>query len=64
MKSQLQHRAWRGCHVGIEQIAPDAVLGQEHELGIKVLELVVGLADAGLAVGDCNHCHSRELSTG
>ena len=49
-------------HVGIDQVGPDAVLGQDHELGVQILGLVVGLADAGIPVGDCNQY--RGLSTG
>ncbi len=38
-------------HVGENQIGPDAVLCQKHEVGAQVLGLVVGLADAGVSIG-------------
>ena len=39
------------------------MLGQKHELGVQILELVVGLADAAAAVGHCDHGHGRRFST-
>ena len=46
-------------YVGEDQLGPDAVLGQEPELGVQVIGIVVGLGDAGVAVGHGQHGHGE-----
>ena len=49
-------------HAGMDQVAPDTVFGQDQELGVQVPGLVVGFADAGVAVGYWEEQENRMAS--
>ena len=46
-------------HVGEDQLGPNAVVGQQPELGLQIPGIIVGLADAGVAVGDWQRGHGE-----
>ena len=55
-----QPRAIHGAaagHVGENQVLAYAVVGQQAQLRVQVLGIVVGLANPGVAVGNWEHVH-------